>query len=217
MQFLNSFLFNHLRFQIAATVVLIVVEALYFMRPRIKILSTRIFNCVLVSAAVYLLFDYATVFSLVYFDSFPLWLVKLLHQGFILGFEGTFVFIYVFLDVTTHNQQRLTVFEKFFVMIITIFSFVVIFGFDIFYYISDEAVYSYGPMVNMVYVLITILTLSTIIKAIIASRNVETRRVSSYVLFAMGLWIIFGLTQLFLPQILFSTVSPPYDLLCCKL
>ncbi len=207
MQFLNSFLFNHLRFQIAATVVLIVVEALYFMRPRIKILSTRIFNCVLVSAAVYLLFDYATVFSLVYFDSFPLWLVKLLHQGFILGFEGTFVFIYVFLDVTTHNQQRLTVFEKFFVMIITLFSFVVIFGFDIFYYISDEAVYSYGPMVNMVYVLITILTLSTIIKAIIASRNVETRRVSSYVLFAMGLWIIFGLTQLFLPQILFSSVS----------
>ena len=62
-------------------------------------------------------------------------------------------------------------------------------------------------MVNMVYVLITILTLSTIIKAIIASRNVETRRVSSYVLFAMGLWIIFGLTQLFLPQILFSSVS----------
>ena len=132
MQFLNSFLFNHLRFQIAATVVLIVVEALYFMRPRIKILSTRIFNCVLASAAIYLLFDYATVFALVYYDLFPNWLVKLLHQGFILGFEGTFLFIYVFLDVTTHNQQRLTVFEKFFVMIITLFSFVVIFGFDIF-------------------------------------------------------------------------------------
>ncbi len=207
MQFLNSFLFNHLRFQIAATVVLIVVEALYFMRPRIKILSTRIFNCVLVSAAVYLLFDYATVFSLVYFDSFPLWLVKLLHQGFILGFEGTFLFIYVFLDVTTHNQQRLSVFEKFFLLLITLFSLIAIFCFDIFYYISEDAVYSYGPMVNLVYVLITILTLSTIIKAIIASRNVETRRVSSYVLFAMGLWIIFGLTQLFLPQILFSSVS----------
>lgn len=207
MQFLNSFLFNHLRFQIAATVVLIVVEALYFMRPRIKILSTRIFNCVLVSAAVYLLFDYATVFALVYYDLFPNWLVKLLHQGFILGFEGTFLFIYVFLDVTTHNQQRLSVFEKFFLLLITLFSLIAIFCFDIFYYISEDAVYSYGPMVNLVYVLITILTLSTIIKAIIASRNVETRRVSSYVLFAMGLWIIFGLTQLFLPQILFSSVS----------
>ena len=207
MQFLNSFLFNHLRFQIAATVVMVVVEALYFMRPRIKILSTRLFNWVLLSAAVYLLFDYATVFALVYYDLFPQWLVKVLHQGFIFGFEGTFIFIYVFLDVTTHNQQRLSLFEKAFLFIILVFSLFAIFGLDIYYKISEDAVYSYGPMVNMVYILITILTLSTIIKAIIASRNVETRRVTTYVLFAMGLWIIFGLTQLFLPQILFSSVS----------
>ena len=207
MQFLNSFLFNHLRFQIAATVVLVVVEALYFMRPRIKILSTRLFNCVLLSAALYLIFDYATVFSLVYYDLFPQWLVKLLHQGFIFGFEGTFIFIYVFLDVTTHNQQRLSLFEKLFLFIILIISLYAIFGLEIHYKISQDAVYSYGPMVNMVYLLITILTLSTIIKAIIASRNVESRRVTTYVLFAMGLWIIFGLTQLFLPQILFSSVS----------
>ena len=138
MQFLNSFLFNHLRFQIAATVVLVVVEALYFMRPRIKILSTRLFNCVLISAAIYLLFDYATVFSLVYYDLFPQWLVKLLHQGFILGFEGTFIFIYVFLDVTTHNQQRLSLFEKAFLFIILVFSLFAIFGLDIYYKIKIE-------------------------------------------------------------------------------
>ena len=99
MQFLNSFLFNHLRFQIAATVVLVVVEALYFMRPRIKILSTRLFNCVLLSAALYLIFDYATVFSLVYYDLFPQWLVKLLHQGFIFGFEGREKHIDAFVQV----------------------------------------------------------------------------------------------------------------------
>lgn len=207
MQILNSFIFNHLRFQIAATVILIVVEALYFMRPQIKILSTRIFDCIMVSAAVYLLFDYATVFSLVYYDSFPQWLVRLLHQGFILGFEGTFLFIYIFLDVTTHNQQRLSVFEKFFVMFMVLISLAVILFCKIEYKITGDAVYSYGEMVNTVYLIITILTFSTIIKAIISSRNVETRRVSSYVLFSMGLWIIFGLTQLFLPQILFSSVS----------
>lgn len=177
------------------------------MRPQIKILSTRIFDCIMVSAAVYLLFDYATVFSLVYYDSFPQWLVRLLHQGFILGFEGTFLFIYIFLDVTTHNQQRLSVFEKFFVMFMVLISLAVILFCKIEYKITGDAVYSYGEMVNTVYLIITILTFSTIIKAIISSRNVETRRVSSYVLFSMGLWIIFGLTQLFLPQILFSSVS----------
>ncbi len=207
MQFLNSFIFNHLRFQIAATVVLVVVEILYFMRPQIKILSTRIFNCIIISATIYLLFDYATVFSLVYFDSFPKWLVRLLHQGFILGFEGTFLFIYVFLDVSTRNQQRLSLFEKFFTMIIVFLSIATIIFAPIEYYISEDAVYSYGTMVNMVYIIITILTLSTIIKAILALRNVTTRRVTAYVLFSMGVWIIFGLTQLFLPQILFSSVS----------
>ena len=207
MQFLDSFIFNHLRFQIAATVVLLVVEILYFSRPQIRILSTRLFNCILISAFVYLLFDYATVFSLVYYDSFPKWLVRLLHQGFIIGFEGTFLFIYVFLDVITHNQQRLSLFEKFFVVGIIIASLFIVIFTDIKYYISDEAVYSYGQMVNIVYILITILTFSTIIKAIIASRNVESRHVTSYVLFSMCLWIVFGLLQLFLPQILFSSVS----------
>ena len=207
MQLLNSFIFNHLRFQIAATVVLIVVEILFFMRPQIKILSTRIFNLIMISAAVYLLFDYATVFSLVYYEFFPEWLVRLLHQGFIIGFEGTFLFIYIFLDVTTHNQQRLSVFEKVFVLLIVLISIAAVIFQDIYYYISSDAVYSYGPMVNTVYVLITILTLSTIIKAIIASHNVETRRVSSYVLFSMTVWIVFGLCQLFLPQILITSVS----------
>ena len=207
MEILNSFIFNHLRFQIAATVVMFVVAILYFSRPQIKILSTRIFNCIIISASIYLLFDYATVFSLVYFDSFPLWLVRFLHQGFILGFEGTFLFIYIFLEVITHNQQRLSFFEKIFVGVIVFASFLTIIFADIQYHISDDSVYSYGEMVNIVYILITVLTLSTIVKAIIAMRDVEARRVTSYILFAMALWIIFGMTQLLLPQILFSSVS----------
>ena len=207
MEILNSFIFNHLRFQIAATVVMVVVGILYFSRPQIRILSTRIFNCIIISAAIYLLFDYATVFSLVYFDRFPLWLVRFLHQGFILGFEGTFLFIYIFLEVITHNQQRLSFFEKIFVGVIVFASFITIIFSDIQYHISKDSVYSYGEMVNIVYILITILTLSTIVKAIIASREVEARRVTSYILFAMAVWIIFGMTQLLLPQILFSSVS----------
>ena len=207
MEILNSFIFNHLRFQIAATVVMVVVGILYFSRPQIRILSTRIFNCIIISAAIYLLFDYATVFSLVYFDRFPLWLVRFLHQGFILGFEGTFLFIYIFLEVITHHQQRLSFFEKIFVGVIVFASFITIIFSDIQYHISKDSVYSYGEMVNIVYILITILTLSTIVKAIIASREVEARRVTSYILFAMAVWIIFGMTQLLLPQILFSSVS----------
>lgn len=207
MGFLNTFIFNHLRFQIAATVVLVVVEILYFSRPQLRVHSARVFNCIMVSAAIYLAFDYATVFSLVYYDSFPKWLVRLLHQGFIFGFEATFMFIYIFLDVVSHNQRRLTVLEKCFTWSICFLSLIIVAVAPIHYSITPDNVYSYGPMVDYVYLIITVLTLSTLFKAGRGFRQVETRRVSSYVLFSMILWIVFGLTQLFVPQILFSSVS----------
>ena len=207
MGFLNTFLFNHLRFQIAATVVLVVIEILYFSRPQIKILSTRIFNWIMLSAGIYLLFDYATVFSLVYFDSFPKCLVRLLHQGFIFGFEATFLFIYIFLDVISHNQRRLSLGKKIFVSAVVIISFVIVVFSKIEYVINENEVYSYGPMVNYVYFIITVLTISTIISALRNYSKVELRRISSYVLFTMALWSVFGLCQVFMPQILFSSVS----------
>ena len=207
MNFLNSFIFNHLRFQIAATVVLVVVEVLYFSRPKLRILSAKMFNCIMISAAIYLAFDYATVFSLVYYDDFPKWLVRLLHQGFIFSFEATFLFIYIFLDVVSHNQRRLSMLEKVFTWSICFISIVIVAFAHIYYSITEDNVYSYGPMVDYVYLIITILTLSTLFKAGRGFRKVETRRVSSYVIFTMCLWIVFGLTQLFVPQILFSSVS----------
>lgn len=207
MGFLNTFLFNHLRFQIAATVILVVIEILYFSRPQLKVLSTRIFNWIMLSAAIYLIFDYATVFSLVYFDSFPKWLVRLLHQGFIFSFEASFLFIYLFLDIISHNQRRLPFSQKVFVMAIIFLSVALIAFSKIEYVITDDAVYSKGPMVNHVYFLMTLLTVCTAVSAIYNIKKIEMRRVSSYVLFTMGLWTIFGLCQLFMPQILFSSVS----------
>ena len=122
MGFLNTFLFNHLRFQIAATVVLLVVEILYFSRPQIKIFSTRIFNWIMITAVIYIIFDYASVYSLVFLDLFPAWLVRLIHQCAIFSFESTFLLIYVYLDVIIHNQRRLSHTKRIFVVAIIILS-----------------------------------------------------------------------------------------------
>ena len=207
MGFLNTFIFNHLRFQIAATVVLVVVEILYFSRPQLRILSAKIFNCIMISAAIYLIFDYATVFSLVYYDDFAPWLVRVLHQGFIFSFEATFLFIYIFLDVVSRNQRRLSMLETVFTWSICFISIVIVSFAHIYYKITPDSVYSYGPMVDYVYLIITVLTVSTLFKAGRGFRQVETRRVSSYVIFSMCLWIVFGIIQLFIPQILISSVS----------
>lgn len=207
MGFLNTFLFNHLRFQIAATVVLVVIEILYFSRPQIKILSTRIFNWIMIFAAVYLIFDYASVFSLVFFDSFPKWLVRLIHQGFIFNFVATFLLIYVYLDVISHNQRRLSRIKRIFVSTMAGLSLILISITKLNYRITEDYIFADGPMITSITVIITILSTSTIVSAIRNFRKIEMRRVSSYVLFAMGLWFVFGLFQLFFPQVLFLSVS----------
>lgn len=207
MGFLNTFLFNHLRFQIAATVVLVVIEILYFSRPQIKILSTRIFNWIMIFAAIYLIFDYASVFSLVFFDSFPKWLVRLIHQGFIFNFVATFLLIYVYLDVISHNQRRLSCVKRIFVSTMAGLSLILISITKLNYRITEDYVFADGSMITSITVIITVLSTSTIVSAIRNFRKIEMRRVSSYVLFAMGLWFVFGLFQLFFPQVLFLSVS----------
>lgn len=207
MGFLNTFLFNHLRFQIAATVVLVVIEILYFSRPQIKILSTRIFNWIMIFAAIYLIFDYASVFSLVFFDSFPKWLVRLIHQGFIFNFVATFLLIYVYLDVISHNQRRLSRVKRIFVSTMAGLSLILISITKLNYRITEDYIFADGPMITSITVIITILSTSTIVSAIRNFRKIEMHRVSSYVLFAMGLWFVFGLFQLFFPQVLFLSVS----------
>ncbi len=207
MGFLNTFLFNHLRFQIAATVVLLVVEILYFSRPQIKIFSTRIFNWIMITAVIYIIFDYASVYSLVFLDLFPAWLVRLIHQCAIFSFESTFLLIYIYLDVISHNQRRLSHTKRIFVVAIIILSLILVAVTKINYEINDEAVFAYGPMISSITIIITILSIITVISAFINYQKIEMRRVSSYVLFAMGLWFVFGLCQLLLPQILFLSVS----------
>ena len=207
MGFLNTFLFNHLRFQIAATVVLVVIEILYFSRPQIKILSTRIFNWIMIFAAIYLIFDYVSVFSLVFFDFFPKWLVRLIHQGFIFNFGATFLLIYVYLDVISHNQRRLSRVKRIFVSTMAALSLILISITKLNYRITEDYIFAYGPMITSITVIITILSASTIVSAIRNFRKIEMRRVSSYVLFAMGFWFIFGLFQFFFPHVLFLSVS----------
>lgn len=207
MGFLNTFLFNHLRFQIAATVVLVVIEILYFSRPQIKILSTRIFNWIMIFAAIYLIFDYVSVFSLVFFDSFPKWLVRLIHQGFIFNFGATFLLIYVYLDVISHNQRRLSRVKRIFVFTMAALSLILISITKLNYRITEDYIFAYGPMITSITVIITILSASTIVSAIRNFHKIEMRRISSYVLFAMGFWFIFGLFQFFFPHVLFLSVS----------
>ena len=75
-----SFLFNNLRFQIAATVFLLIIEIIYFIRPKLRLLSSRFFSLLMISVIIYLIFDYASLLSFCMVTTFTI------YEAYVLGF-----------------------------------------------------------------------------------------------------------------------------------
>ena len=204
---MNSFLFNHLKFQIASLTILLILEVIYFLRPKIKLLSNRIFSVLMVSALCYLLFDFATIFALVYYDSIPLWVVRFTHQGFILFLDIALSSIYLYIDMLNRNQRRYSKFE----LSLIIGSYIVVFASIIFapmdYYIEEDGIYSYGMMANCVYAVLIIYSGMTVFQTLRHLKNKEHRKQKISVLFTMALWIGFGGYQIIEPRILISSVG----------
>ena len=204
---MNSFLFNHLKFQIASITILLILEVIYFLRPKIKLLSNRIFTVLMVSAFGYLIFDFATIFALVYYDSVPLWLVRFTHQGFILFLDVALSSIYLYMDMLNRDQRRYSRIE----LSVIIGSYIIVLASIIFapmeYYIEDDGIYSYGMMANCVYIVLILYSGMTVIQTLRHLKNKEHKKQKICVLLTMALWIGFGGLQIIQPKILISSVG----------
>ena len=204
---MNSFLFNHIKFQIASITILVILEVIYFLRPKIKLLSNRIFSVLMVSAFCYLLFDFATVFALVYYDNLPLWFVRFTHQGFIIFLYIALSCIYLYIDMLNRDQRRYTKLH----LSLIIFSYAVAFASVLFapidYYIEEDGIYSFGLMVNCVYAVLIIYSGMTVFETLRHMKNKAHRKQKVCVLMTMALWIGFGGAQIIEPKILISSVG----------
>ncbi len=204
---MNSFLFNHIKFQIASITILLILEVIYFMRPKIKLLSNRIFSVLMVSALGYLIFDFATIFALVYFDRVPLWFVRFTHQGFILFLDVALSSIYLYMDMLNRDQRRYSKRE----LSLIIGSYIVVFASILFapmyYYVEEDGIYSYGMMANCVYIVLIIYSGMTVIQTLRHIKNKAHRKQKISVLMTMALWIGFGGVQIIEPRILISSVG----------
>ena len=204
---MNSFLFNHIKFQIASLTILLILEVIYFLRPKIRLLSNRIFTVLMVSSLCYLLFDFATIFALVYYDYVPLWFVRFTHQGFILFLDIALSSIYLYIDILNREQKRYSRTE----LTLIIGSYIVVLASIIFapmeYYIEEDGIYSYGLMANCVYAVLIIYSGMTVFQTLRHIKNKAHRKQKICVLMTMVLWIGFGGVQIIEPRILISSVG----------
>ena len=204
---MNSFLFNHIRFQIASLSILLILEVIYFLRPKIKLLSNRIFTVLMISSFFYLIFDFATVFALVYYDTTPKWFVRFTHQGFIVFLYVALSSIYLYIDMINRNQRRYTKPELSLIITSYVFAFASVVFAPIEYYIEDDGIYSYGLMVNCVYAVLIIYSGLTVFQTLRHLNDKEHRKQQICVLMTMVLWIGFGGIQIIEPKILISSVG----------
>ena len=204
---MNSFLFNHIKFQIASITILLILEVIYFLRPKIRLLSNRIFTVLMVSSFCYLIFDFATIFALVYYDYVPLWFVRFTHQGFILFLDIALSSIYLYIDILNREQKRYSRTE----LTLIIGSYIVVLASIFFapmeYYIEEDGIYSYGLMANCVYAVLIIYSGMTVFQTLRHIKNKAHRKQKICVLMTMALWIGFGGVQIIEPRILISSVG----------
>ncbi|WP_338369515.1 EAL domain-containing protein [Treponema bryantii] len=204
---MNSFLFNHIKFQIASLSIMLILEVIYFLRPKIKLLSNKIFSVLMVSALLYLLFDFATVFALVYFDSCPLWFVRFTHQGFIIFLYIALSCIYLYIDILNRNQRRYSKPELSVIIVSYVFALASVLFAPIDYYIEEDGIYSFGLMVNCVYAVLIIYSAMTVFQTLRHWKNKAHRKQKICVLMTMALWVGFGGVQIIEPKILISSVG----------
>jgi EAL domain-containing protein (putative c-di-GMP-specific phosphodiesterase class I) len=161
----------------------------------------------MISSFCYLIFDFATIFALVYYDYVPLWFVRFTHQGFILFLDIALSSIYLYMDILNREQKRYSRTE----LTLIIGSYIVVLASIIFapleYYIEEDGIYSYGLMANCVYAVLIIYSGMTVFQTLRHIKNKAHRKQKICVLMTMVLWIGFGGVQIIEPRILISSVG----------
>ena len=148
--------YSNVMYQIAAALILLIIIINYIKMPKLPILSTKFFSCMLIFTGVYLIADISTVYTITHMDIVPMWINRLCHQIFIGTLITVIVCFFLYVLLLGRQQKRLNglywvgVLTPYGVAILT-----VILG-KLEYFNDGIRVYSYGIMANMVYVVVCV-------------------------------------------------------------
>ena len=140
-----------LRMGIALFLVMAFVAYMYFTAEKQNNPLHRIFSVLLVVMLVHLALDASTLYAVCHLDKVPLWLTEVLHRFFI----GTMVlltylyyqYIAVLIQMETGKKRKLDIPAKVFLVLTELGSFLL----PIYYQVTPEGNYSYGPCAYMCY------------------------------------------------------------------
>ena len=205
--------FNNIRFQIAAAAVLMIIVFDYIRTPHLKLLSTKAFRAMLICNLCNIILDITTVYTVTHTDTVQPWLNRFLHQLFFISTILVLFFHFLYVLVLDRDQRRIS--RAAFAAILApmiIAAPVIAFG-RVEYAHHANSSYSYGPMVDMVYVCGAIYLILTF--AVIWSKNCTlTSGQKLSVQAGMMIWIAGLVIQGFFNEILLSGLGCALMALC---
>lgn len=205
-----SFFFDNIKFQIVSAAVLIILEISYFRRIRLPILSSKIFTCLMVFSAIYMIFDFLTVYAIVYMEKVSPIFLRLSHQIFVFSINTIMLCLFLYVSIADRNQKRfnkwinILIFGLYFISLIFI-----AFG-KIQYYRGPDGIYSFGSMPYTIFVIATIygtLTLIRTIYEIINNKDSFIKKKSLFIISTLVLWFAIEILQFLFPTLLISNIG----------
>ncbi len=152
-----------IRMEIACFMVLLFMIIMYFSFPRKKTRINHVFSALLVLAAINLIFDGITIYTVNHLDKVPLLLNNFVHKIFIGTMVGTFYLTYRYIVLLVEEESGYhlkMVAVSAFILVLAVLGVIVL---PIIYVETPNGNYSFGPAAYVIYIAIGIYLLLTII------------------------------------------------------
>ncbi len=185
--------------QLVALSVVLVVAAQYFQYRRLKLVSTKMFECFLALSVFCMLSDVFCAYSLYHPQYFSMEMVRVFHQFFLGSLNFLIYYVYIYIDVRGRRGMSYTP-SQFICrsLPLIIATFFILFA-PLEYHVGDDGCYSYGAMVDAVFALCFIYMLLVIITILRVRKSInEVARIDFW--FSFAIWIMIASYQFFVPN-----------------
>ena len=192
--------------QIVSFSVMLTIAFVYFTNKHIKLLSTRIYTLYLSVSLAYSFMEVFTIYTLYNINTVPTFINRLAHQLFICTLVLILMFLFLYVDMLTRKQKRYKPVEFIVSILPAAFAFVMTAVGDIEYYVGSDGMYSYGPVVTVLYCCLGIYALWTVITLIRRRRTVPGHIMIIVLCGVLG-WVVIGIVQMLNPTWLIESMG----------
>ncbi len=195
----------NIQLQITVICFLAIILFKYMKSEKLPLLSTRCFSLMIVFASINLVFDIVTVFTVSDADVLASWFNRLCHQIYIASLDTLMFVSYLYVDLLGDSRKKFIKRESFLAFVIYIISLGMIVFAPLYYIQSKFISYSYGPMLDVLYIATTLYMVLILSVTFLYKHSLNLSKKMA-ILGGSVIWAIIVLIQFMKPELQISSL-----------